>query len=128
MKFSEFMQLLAECQEILFPEQYPMTKYTEKYGFTKEDNERASTIIYIVKNSKFPAIVRASGLTQPSFAEAYGIPLEMVEVWCSGRRRPPDYIVRFIGWILISEMGAQPKYCTCEDCEKYRLNSENSVQ
>ena len=118
MKFSEFMQLLAESQEFLFPEQYPVEKYTEKYGFTKEEIERASTIIYIVKNSKFPAIVKASGLTLPNFAAAYGIPLEMVEVWCSGRRKPPDYIVRFIGWILISEMGAEPKYCSCEECER----------
>ena len=38
----------------------------------------------------------SSGMTQAAFAELLGIPIRTIEDWESGRRKPPEYVVRLI--------------------------------
>lgn len=39
---------------------------------------------------------KAAGLTQKEFAELFGIPLDTVKGWDSGRRKPPEWAERLI--------------------------------
>ena len=48
-------------------------------------------------------LCREHGLTQKALAERFGIPLRTVEDWSTGKRTPPDYVVRMIQTILKSE-------------------------
>ena len=41
-----------------------------------------------------------SGMTRKQFAEHLGIPLRTIEDWEYGKRTPPDYIPRLIGYAL----------------------------
>jgi len=50
-----------------------------------------------------------TGLSRKKFSEKYGIPVRTLEEWESGRRTPPEYVVRLLGYViefdLISERG-----------------------
>ena len=41
---------------------------------------------------------KQTGLTQKAFSEHLGIPLRTIEDWEAGRRTPPEYIPRLIGY------------------------------
>lgn len=45
-------------------------------------------------------IVRMSKMSQKRFADRFGIPLRTVEDWCTGRRQPPEYVLKMICEIL----------------------------
>lgn len=45
-------------------------------------------------------LCREHGLTQKALAERFGIPLRTVEDWSTGKRTPPDYVVRMIQQLL----------------------------
>ena len=46
------------------------------------------------------SLIADSGLTQKAFAERFHIPLRTVEDWATGRRNPPEYVVRMISELL----------------------------
>ena len=48
-------------------------------------------------------LCREHGLTQKALAERFGIPLRTVEDWSTGKRTPPDYVVRMIQTLLENE-------------------------
>ena len=37
-----------------------------------------------------------AGLTQKEFSELFGIPIDVVKSWDSGRRKPPEWAERLI--------------------------------
>lgn len=39
---------------------------------------------------------QAAGLTQKQFSELFGIPIDVVKSWDSGRRRPPEWAEKLI--------------------------------
>lgn len=39
---------------------------------------------------------KAAGLTQRQFSEMFGIPIDTVKCWDSGRRNPPEWAERLI--------------------------------
>ena len=39
---------------------------------------------------------QASGLTQSQFSDLFGIPLDVVKSWDSGRRKPPEWAEKLI--------------------------------
>ena len=45
----------------------------------------------------------ATGLTQKAFAELTGIPKRTIEQWESGRRNPPEYVVKLLAYYLEHE-------------------------
>lgn len=40
------------------------------------------------------------GLSQTALAKRFGIPIRTVQDWYSGRRNPPDYVVRMMDELL----------------------------
>lgn len=38
----------------------------------------------------------SAGLTQTQFAESFGIPIDVVKSWDSGRRTPPEWVKKLI--------------------------------
>lgn len=58
-------------------------------------------------NEKTPirALCEQYGLTQVRLSKRFGIPLRTVEKWCTGDRKPPDYVVAMIQRILEFEEG-----------------------
>ena len=39
---------------------------------------------------------KAAGLTQRQFSDLFGIPLDVVKSWDSGRRKPPEWAEKLI--------------------------------
>lgn len=39
---------------------------------------------------------QAAGLTQKQFAETFGIPIDDIKSWDSGRRKPPEWAAKLI--------------------------------
>lgn len=39
---------------------------------------------------------KAAGLTQKQFSDLFGIPLDVVKSWDSGRRHPPEWAEKLI--------------------------------
>lgn len=37
-----------------------------------------------------------AGLTQKEFSELFGIPIDVVKSWDSGRRKPPEWVAKLI--------------------------------
>ena len=50
--------------------------------------------------SDIRALRQTTGLTQQKFADLLGIPKRTIENWESGKSRPPEYVVRLIGFFL----------------------------
>ena len=42
----------------------------------------------------------ATGLSQAKFAKLLDIPTRTIEDWEGGRHKPPDYVVKLIGFYL----------------------------
>jgi putative transcriptional regulator len=41
-----------------------------------------------------------SGLSQQAFSEKYGIPKRSIENWESGKRTPPEYVIKLLERIV----------------------------
>lgn len=42
-------------------------------------------------------IRKQSGLARVAFSKKYGIPIRTIEDWESGKRKPPEYVLRLLG-------------------------------
>lgn len=54
----------------------------------------------MAENTPIREICEQYELTQAGLAKRFGIPIRTVEQWCTGKRQPPDYVVRMIRTIL----------------------------
>lgn len=43
-----------------------------------------------------------SGLTQTELAKKLEIPIRTIEQWCTGKRKPPEYVIKMIEKLLQS--------------------------
>ncbi len=71
---------------------------------TAEGLAAAVNVIAAVAETDIKHLVSLSGLSMSSFAAKYMIPYRTVQDWCSGVRKPADYIPMLIGWEIISEL------------------------
>ena len=42
----------------------------------------------------------ATGMTQKEFSEKYGIPIDTLKGWESGKRVPPEYVERLLAYYV----------------------------
>jgi hypothetical protein len=70
--------------------------------------DKAVSVLEIIwglrDNYNFSAVRKASGLTQRSFSEAYGIPLRSVENWDASVSTPPPYLLDLLAADVISNL------------------------
>jgi DNA-binding transcriptional regulator YiaG len=52
---------------------------------------------------------KLAGLTQKQFSARLSIPLRTIEDWDSGKREPPEYVVRLIEYYLEHEGLIEPR-------------------
>lgn len=50
-----------------------------------------------------------TGLSQQKFSEKYEIPKRTIEEWESGRRTPPDYVLKMLARIVDEDIEQQKK-------------------
>lgn len=65
-----------------------------------------------------------SGMTRKQFSEHLGIPLRTIEDWEAGRRTPPEYMPRLIGYqlkyeALVERIQKQPSSKTQPSCIRF---------
>ena len=53
-----------------------------------------------MKPDEIKEIRKKVGLSQKNFSEQYGIPVRTIEEWESGRRTPPEYVVRMLAYYV----------------------------
>lgn len=84
----------------------PAEYYTED-GYA----DKAVSVLEIIwdlrDNYNFSAVRKASGLTQRSFSEAYGIPLRSIENWDASVSTPPPYLLDLLAADVISNLFAE---------------------
>ncbi len=78
--------------------------YPEEITLTVEGLTMAVSIIVAAAEADIKRIVDLSGLSMRAFAAKYSIPYRTVQDWCSGSRKPPEYLPMMIGYLLISEL------------------------
>lgn len=70
--------------------------------FTADGIIKAFDIIYAVSREDFPKLIDLSGGNLSAMSRYYNIPLRTAQEWKSGSRKPPEYIIQMIGFVLIS--------------------------
>ena len=81
------------------------TRYRKRAYYADAEREYASvrigeTIWYYAHNPRIGTLLELFRSTAAEFAEAYGLPLELVSSWESGEEEPPEYMLE----LLFSEM------------------------
>lgn len=78
-------------------------------GFPSELNMDADglasaiEIIAAAGDADIDALRKAAGLSITQFCRKFGLPFRTVQDWCAGRRQPPEYISRLIGYVMIAD-------------------------
>ena len=75
----------------------------DKYGIATED---ALDTIYAMAYGGPRGIRAALGFSQVSFAESYGLSRRTLEDWEAGRRLPPSYLVKLLGYAVLTDLEA----------------------
>ena len=84
-------------------------KIMMKYGFppdcefTAEGLAKVFDIIFAVSRLDFQKIIEVSGRNPSTIYTSLNIPARTIQHWLSGDRNPADYIIKLIGFALISE-------------------------
>lgn len=84
----------------------PAEYYTED-GIADKAVDMLRIIWDLRDNFNFAAVRNASGYTQKTFSEEYGIPLRTIEDWCRGSRTPPPYLLDLLAADVISNLFAE---------------------
>ena len=53
--------------------------------------------------NKIKSMRAEAEMTQARFAEYFNIPKRTIEQWEAGERKPPEYVLRMIGYRLVME-------------------------
>lgn len=78
-----------------------------QYGFPADCPWGAKTLVEVFKIIKAVAdndIKAIVGINMARTAEYYGIPYRTLQKWVSGERKAPDYVIKMLGYAIISEL------------------------
>lgn len=84
MNYKEYIMYLKNTQDLDLPD-------SEQYR-----------IIQAVSRSDFPQLVELSGGNLSALCRTFGIPLRTAQAWAARERDPSPYLMRLIGFALIS--------------------------
>lgn len=76
--------------------------YLEEVEYTKNEDEISRNVVAFTNfpdsshNSKIKKLRITAGLTQRQFAQKYGVSLDTVKSWESGRRTPPTWALNLL--------------------------------
>ena len=105
----KFIEISKECEDLdevfskydgELAEQYLHRSYSNKFGVRYAWDQIYDTIWYYAKNPSIDTLLKLFRGTAKEFAEAYGLPLELVSIWESGEEAPPEYLIT----LLFSDM------------------------
>jgi hypothetical protein len=105
----EFIKIAKKCDSLIDAEiiydgkpawQYLHRSYSNKFGVQYAWDQIYDTMWYYSKNPNIGTLLKLFRGTADEFAEAYGMPYEMVHKWEIGEETPPEYLLD----ILFSEM------------------------
>lgn len=54
----------------------------------------------MITSEQIRGLREKAGMTRPQFSKHLGIPVRTLEDWEAGRRTPPEYIPRLMGYAL----------------------------
>ena len=106
MTYSEYLGYIAEAEHA------SAETLLAQYGFPADCPWGAETLVKVfeiikaVADNDIKAIV---GDNVTRTAEYYGIPYRTMLKWVSGERSAPDYVIKMLGYAIISEL---PRECT----------------
>ena len=76
--------------------------YPPEITLTADSFVKAIDVIIAVSNKSIKCLVELSGLSMRAFAAKLLIPYRTMQDWCANTRKPPEYVLIMIGYILIS--------------------------
>lgn len=103
MTYSKFLNRLRDAKEAKSEEMF-----IGEAGFPADEplNEKnyikAMRLIYAASKGDFKELL--SGCKIAPISRAYGIPYKTMQKWIKSERTPPEYIIRFIAFALISDL------------------------
>ena len=71
-------------------------EYINKLNSGEEDE-----IISAVRAGDFARLVELSGLNASGFARKFGLSLRTLQNWIYGERKPPEYIIKLLGFAVM---------------------------
>ena len=101
MTYSEYLGYIAEAEHV------SAEMLLSEYGFPVDCPWEADTLVRVfeiikaVADNNIKAIV---GNNMARTAEFYGIPYRTLQKWGSGERNAPDYVIKMLGYAIISEL------------------------
>ena len=95
----EYINLGRSEEQLLGQIGFPAEIDVEPEKFVK-----AIKIIGAAADANIEMLVELSELSQTAFGRKYGFPLRTVQSWCADNRKPPEYVVRLIGYAMLGEL------------------------
>ena len=77
--------------------------YPADCEFSADGLTKAFEIIFAVGQIDFAKLVELTNIKPASFCRKYNIPPRSFYNWVGGERLPPEYLIKFLGYVLLSE-------------------------
>lgn len=104
MNYKEYLAYIADAQHYESAEALRMDHgFPFTCEFTADGLVKAFEIIYAVSREDFSKLVELSGGNLSAMCRVLNIPFRTAQNWLLGARKPPAYIIEFIGYALISQ-------------------------
>ena len=72
----------------------------EKY-IDKLNSGEEGEVFSAVRAGDFARLVEISGLNASGFARKFGLSLRTLQNWIYGERKPPEYIIKLLGFVVL---------------------------
>jgi len=101
MTYSEYLGYIAEAEHTSAETLLAEYGFPENCPWETETLVKVFEIIKAVADNDIKAIV---GNNMARTAEYYGIPYRTLQKWVSGERSAPNYVIKMLGYAIISEL------------------------
>lgn len=77
--------------------------FPSELDLTADELTKAVAIIAAAADGNIQQLCQLAELKMSEFARKFGLPYRTAQDWCAGRRQPPEYISRLIGYVMIAD-------------------------